>query len=137
MDVKHIVDECVWHLRVRFLGKQTNIELSEGFMQNIHYVPWKRKIVMEVGKNGSVNPVEENMNWVDAAKVAAILTLVQFFTEYSMQTPFPYPGCTMIMLQAWCIQGAFYILRQFFVLFSSLTGLTLLGSAALKKKKEE
>jgi len=105
-------------------------------MQNLHFVPWKSKLVLKQGENGKVTPVEEPMTWVDAAKVAAVLSLVQFFADYSMQHPFPYPGSAEA-LYCWLIQGIFFLLRQFFILFASLTGLTLLGTSAMKKTKKE
>jgi hypothetical protein len=125
-------------MRVNLFGREVNIS-GGGSLRQIHFVPWKTKLVMEAGRNGKMTPVEEPMTWVDAAKVAAILCLVEFFGDYSMQHPFPYPGCTDIVLQAWLIQGAFFLLRKFTLLFATLTGLTLLGSAAVKKtkKKEE
>ena len=106
-------------------------------MTQLHFIPWKPKLVMRQGANGEVTPVEEAMTWVDAAKVAMILSLVQFFADYSTQHPFPYPGCTDVMLQAWLIQGVFFLLRNFFILFASLTGLTLLGTATVKKTKKK
>ena len=123
-------------MRVNLFDKHINIG-GDGSMQSIHFVPWKPKLVMEMGENGKVTPVEEAMTWVDAAKVAMILSLVQFFADYSTQHPFPYPGCTDVMLQAWLIQGIFFLLRNFFILFASLTGLTLLGTATIKKTKKE
>ena len=122
-------------MRVKFFGGQTRVD-GDGWMQNLHFVPWKSKLVLKTGENGKVTPVEEPMTWVDAAKVAAVLSLVQFFADYSMQHPFPYPGSAEA-LYCWLIQGIFFLLRQFFILFASLTGLTLLGTSAMKKTKKE
>lgn len=105
-------------------------------MQSIHFVPWKPKLVMEMGENGKVTPVEEAMTWVDAAKVAMILSFAEFFVDYCTQHTFPYPG-TSEALTVWGIQAVFFLLRKFFTLFAALTGLTMLGSAALKKAKKE
>ena len=119
-----------------FFGREVNVDGGGGLKQ-IHFVPWKTKLVFKAGKKGGVTPVEEPMTWVDAAKVAAILCLVEFFGEYAMQSTFPWPGCTLMALQIWCVQGAFFLLRKFTLLFATLTGLTLLGTATIKKQKKE
>ena len=121
-------------VKVKLFGGQSNID--GGWWMQLHFVPWKPKLVMEAGRNGKVTPVEEPMTWVDAAKVAAILCMVEFFGEYAMQNMFPWPGCTIMALQIWCVQGAFFLLRKFTLLFATLTGLTLLGTATIKKQKK-
>jgi len=124
-----------WLMRVNLFGDQSQV-VGSRYSMMLHFVPWKPKLVMKQGCNGDMTPVEEPMTWVDAAKVAAVLSLVQFFADYSMQHPFPYPG-TAEALTCWLIQGVFFLLRQFFILFASLTGLTLLGTSAMKKTKKK
>ena len=122
-------------MKVKLFGGQNNLS-SSGWLTTLHFVPWKPKLVMECGPNGKVTPTEEPMTWIDAAKVAVILSFAEFFVDYCTQHPFPYPGA-MVDINAWLIYAVFFLLRKFFTLFVALTGLTWIGSAAIKKSKKE
>jgi len=98
--------------------------------------PLKPQQVLTVNPNGDESTHTEFMTYRDAAKVAFILMLADFFTDFIIQHPFD-PACGSYLLQMWLIASFTYAARSFLVKFIALTGLASLGAAALKRNQNK
>jgi len=96
----------------------------------LHFVPWKPKITYITDGNGGQTPVEEPMDWKDAAKVALVLMVANLFIVWLPGKPLP--TCQEEAI-TFIYSLIIFMGQNFFSAFISLTGLTLLY--ADKKEK--
>jgi len=98
--------------------------------------PFKPRQTLIVNPSGNEIEHTELMTWRDAAKVAFILMLADFFTDFMVAHPFD-PAVGSYLLQVWLIAAFTYMARSFLVKFIALTGLASLGAAAMKRNQHK